>query len=74
MPSPMDFILKMIKNNPQIANNPQAQNYIQILESGDSAKGEEVARNLCETYGVSQEEATKQAKSFFNTHMPFGGK
>lgn len=72
MPSPIDFVISMIKKNPQIANNPQAQEYLKILESGDSARGEEVARNLCETYGVSQEDGVKQAKSFFN-NFPFGG-
>lgn len=71
MTSPIDFLLKMIKNNPQIANNPQALNYIDIIESGDKTKGEEVARNLCETYGVSPEEGYKQAKSFFGRGTPF---
>lgn len=65
MPSPIDIVLRLIKNNPQFANNPQAQNYIQILESGDSKKGEEIANNLLNSYGVSKEEALSQAKSFF---------
>lgn len=68
MPSPIDFALRMIKNNPQFKNNPQAQNYIQILESGDAQKGQEVANNLLNTYGMSKEDALSQAKSFF--HIP----
>lgn len=68
MPSPIEFALRLIKNNPQFANNPQAQNYIQILESGDPQKGEEVANNLLNSYGISKEEALSQAKSFF--HIP----
>lgn len=64
--NPIDFAISMIKKNPNIANNPQAKEYISILESGDSAKGEEVARNICNTYGVSPEDGIKQAKSFFN--------
>ena len=74
MPNPMNLILSMIKKNPQIMNNPQAQNYIQILENGDAAKGEEVARNLCETYGVSPEQGLNQAQSFFNTNFPMMGR
>lgn len=69
MPSPIEFALQMIKNNPQFANNPQAQNYIEVLESGNSQKGEEIANNLLNTYGVSKEDAISQAKSFF--HIPF---
>lgn len=68
MPSPIEFALNLIKNNPQFANNPLAQNYLQILESGDSAKGQELANNLLETHGVEREEAVKQAKNFF--HIP----
>lgn len=66
MPNPMDFILSIIEKNPQIANNPQNQNYIKILKSGDAKKGEEVARNICESYGVSPEDGVKQSQSFFN--------
>lgn len=72
-PNPMQFIMNMVRNNPNIANNPQAQEYLNILESGDSAKGEEIANNLCQTYGVSKDEALKQAQSFFNNPM-FGRK
>lgn len=66
MPSPIDFALRMLKNNPNIANNPQAMNYLNILESGDSQKGEEVANNILNEYGLSKEEAIQQAKSFFH--------
>lgn len=67
-PSPIEFALRMIKNNPKFANNPQYQNYIQILESGDAQKGEELANNLLNTYGVTKEDALAQAKNFF--HIP----
>lgn len=35
-------------------------------KSGDAQKGEEIARNLCNTMGITPEEATKQAANFFN--------
>lgn len=72
MPTPIDFVINMIQKNPAIANNPQAQNYINVLKSRDASKGEEIAKNLCETYGVSPEEGLNQAKTFFNKNMPFG--
>lgn len=57
--------LSLISRNPAIANNPQAQNLIGIIQNGDSKKGEEIARNLCNTYGVTPEQAVTQARNFF---------
>ena len=61
-----DIAINMISKNPQFANNPQAQNYLQIIRSGDSQQGEQIARNLCQTYGVTPDQAVQQARSFFN--------
>jgi len=60
------FALNLLSRNPKIANNPQAQAYLNVIQSGDSAKGEEIARNLCATYGVTTDQAVNQAKQFFN--------
>lgn len=57
--------ISLISKNPSIANNPQAQNLISVIQNGDSKKGEEIARNLCNTYGVTPEQAFTQAKNFF---------
>lgn len=65
MNNPIQSMLSMIKASPQIANNPQMLSYIEVLESGDSKKGEELANNLLSTYGVTKEEALQQARSFF---------
>lgn len=64
--NPMQFIMNKIMQDPRIQQNPQAQQYLQIIQSGDQKKGEEIARNLCQTYGVSPEEAMQQAKQFFH--------
>lgn len=64
--NPMSAMLNMIKANPAIADNPQMQAYIEVLESGDSEKGEELANNLLETYGMTKEDALKEAKAFFH--------
>lgn len=54
-------MLSPLKSNPNIANNPQAQAMLNVVKSG-----EEIARNLCNTMGITPEEATKQAANFFN--------
>lgn len=66
MPNLMQFAMNLIQKNPTVANNPDAQNLLNVIQSGDSAKGQQIAENLCETYGVSKEDALAQAKKFFN--------
>ena len=61
----LNLAMTMISNNPQIANNPQAKSMIEVIQSGDAERGRQIAENLCNTYGVSKEDAVKQAKSFF---------
>ena len=61
----MQFAMAMINKNPAIQNNPQAQEYINIIQNNDAAKGEQIAMNLCNTYGVTKEQAIAQAKKYF---------
>jgi hypothetical protein len=51
---------------PQVANNPNAQSMVDVIRSGDSKRGEQIARNLCDTYGVKPEDAVRQAQQFFH--------
>ncbi len=61
-----NIAMNIIQRNPQIANNPNAQNLLNVIQSGDQKRGEEIANNLCETYGISREDALQKAKRFFN--------
>lgn len=69
MTNAREFAMNLLANNPQFAQNPQAQQLIDIIRQGDSVKGEQIANNICQTYGVTPEQALSQAKQFF--HMPF---
>lgn len=60
------FALQMLSNNPNIANNPEAQQLLEVIKSGDDQRGQQVADNICKTYGISREDAIMQAKRFFN--------
>lgn len=66
MSNPSEVLKTMIQRNPQIQNNPMAQNFIGILQSGDSKRGEEVANNLLSTYGMTKEQAMNQVRNFFH--------
>lgn len=62
----MNFAINLLNHSPNVANNPQAQAMIQVLKTGDASRGEEIARNLCQTYGISPQQAVNQASTFFN--------
>lgn len=60
-----NLLQSLLMNNPSVANNPNAQNYLNVIQSNDQAKGEEIANNLCQTMGMTKEQALAQAKAFF---------
>lgn len=59
------LIQMLIQRNPQVANNPRAQEMLKVIQSGDSKRGQEIARNLCKSYGISEKDAEAQARKFF---------
>lgn len=70
--NPQQLLQQAMQRNPNIANNPQAQQYIQVLMSGDAQRGQEIARNICNTYGISPEQGVQQAQSFFQNKFQGG--
>lgn len=40
--NPGQFAINMLNQNPQVANNPRAQELLQVIQNGDSAKGEQI--------------------------------
>lgn len=60
-----EFALSRLQSDPRFQSNPQAQALMSAIQNGDSAKGEEIARNICQTMGMSEAEALQQAKQFF---------
>lgn len=64
--NPGMFAMQMLQSNPQIANNPMGQALIQAIQTGDSKAGEQIAENICKTYGLTKEQAIQQAIQGFN--------
>lgn len=63
--NPQQLIQMLMQRNPAIMNNPNAQNMLNVVTSNDVNKGEQIARNLCQSYGVPPEQVYQQAKKFF---------
>ncbi len=60
------FALNLLSQNPNIRSNPQLQDMLQVIKSGDSVRGQQIAENLCSTYGISKEDAISNARNFFH--------
>lgn len=60
-----NFALGLLSQNPQIANNPNAREMIQVIQSGDFQRGQMIARNLCQSNNMTPDEAMRQARGFF---------
>lgn len=43
MNNPMSMLLNMAMQNSNIANNPRAQEMLQVIQSGDAQKGQQIA-------------------------------
>ena len=63
--NPRAFAINMLNRNPNVANNPTAQQYMQVIQNGDSKLGSEIAQNISNAYGVSPQEALNLAKKKF---------
>lgn len=66
MSDPIQAIIGMIEGSPQFSNNPNAKEMLECIKNNDSKRGQQIARNLCETYGVKPEDAVQQARRFFH--------
>lgn len=60
-----DLAIRQLERRPEIANNPLAREWLEVVKSGDSQKGEEIARNLCANSGVTVDQALEEARRFF---------
>lgn len=57
---------QFLQQHPEIQNNPRAMDIVQTIQSGDAAKGQQMAQNFCNSYGNTPEEAINMASNFFH--------
>lgn len=69
---PRMFAMNVLRRSPSIAQNQRNQDLLQVIESGDDTRGQQIAENLCKTYGVTPQEAVDMATNFFRNqfHIP----
>lgn len=62
----MNFVAMKLRANPQVANTPIGQQFVQILQSGNDAAGQQLAMNICNSLGISKEQALQDARNGFH--------
>ena len=61
----MNFVNRLLAGNPQVAKQPDGTQRAVGNSKWRRRDGEQIARNLCESYGITPEEAYAQAMRFF---------
>lgn len=61
MPDIMQFALMALNANPKFKNSPMGQQLTQCIQNNDVQRGEALANNIIQTYGLTREQATQQA-------------
>lgn len=61
--NPQQAIINIMKN--QSGNSPVINNAINMMEKGDSAGLEKLARNLCKEKGINPDDMLSQVKNQF---------
>lgn len=63
--NPLHSAIDMLERSPQFAGNQNAMQMLDCIKKNDSKRGQQIAENLCKTYGVTPEQAIQQARRFF---------
>ncbi len=63
--NPQQMVMKMM-NNPQMANNPIAQNMLNMAKNGDLQGIEEMGRNIAKERGIDFDKAFNDFKNQFH--------
>lgn len=69
-PNIYDFAASLVQNNPNIANSPMGQNFIEALKNRDSQKGEEIANNILQNQGLDRDSAMNDIRQNIRSKIP----
>lgn len=61
--NPQQAVMNIVKQ--QARNNPVMNNALQMMEKGDNAGIEKLARNLCKEKGINPDEMLSQVQNQF---------
>lgn len=65
-PQLVNMLLDRVVSDPSYRANPRAQAIVQCIRDNDAQRGKEIASNLCQSYGMTPEQAINRAKGLFH--------
>ena len=75
MSSPTAFAQQLIRSNMQnLPKAPWVEPAVEAIMSGDSQTGGQIAMNICNSMGVTKEQALEMAKQQIARALPFPGR
>lgn len=66
--NPQQAIQSIIENNPNVQNNPLAQNAMKMYQNGDTRGLQNMAENMCKERGITVDQAKQKVMGMFNKH------
>lgn len=66
--NPQQAIRSIIESNPNIQNNPLAQNAMKMYQNGDTRGLQNMVENMCKERGITVDQAKQQVMGMFNKH------
>ena len=66
--NPQQAIQNIIESNPNVQNNPLAQNAMKMYQNGDTKGLQNMAENMCKERGITVDQAKQQVMGIFNKH------
>lgn len=70
MPNIYDFAINLVQNNPNMANSPVGQTFVEALKNRDVKKGEELANNILQSQGLDKDTAMNDIKRDIRNRIP----
>lgn len=61
----VEMLIRKAEASPEIASNPMAASWLKTVKGGNHEEIEKLARNLCDSRGVTVEQTISDAKRFF---------
>lgn len=66
-----DLLFRLAQSNPQVSQNPLAQQAINIIQNGTEEQKQQMLSNMCETFGMNQSALAQSAGAFLKDRMGF---
>lgn len=63
-PTPMNYISQLAQQFPDVVSNPRNQEFMAVLQSGNQQAIENLADKICESYGITREQAMQDFPGF----------